>query len=95
MSDADPRYQGLPDPACIDAHSGCMFTVVESDRVMVDGARCIRCGACSTLAPDIFTLRDGPATLLRQPASEHEQDRCAAALLICPSQAIGSRKANA
>lgn len=65
--------------------------VVEQDRVTVDQARCMRCAACSTLAPDIFTLREGPAALLRQPASQGERDRCGAALLICPSQAIGAR----
>jgi ferredoxin len=72
-----------------------MFAVVEQERVQVDGARCIGCGACSTLVPDIFTLCGGRASLVRQPESRVEQDRCAAALLICPSQAIGVRKANA
>lgn len=72
-----------------------MFSVVEQDRVTVDGTRCIRCGACSTLVPGIFSLREGAATLLRQPASEAERDRCAAALLICPSQAIGARTGRA
>lgn len=88
-------YQGLPDPTRNDAPSGCIVFVVEPERVTVDGACCIRCGACSTLAPDIFTLREGPAQLVRQPTSQAEQDRAAAALLICPSQAIGVRKANA
>lgn len=71
-----------------------MFALVD-DGVTVDGKQCIRCAACSTLVPVIFTLREGPATVLRQPESQLERERCAAALLICPSQAIGVRKGSA
>ncbi len=69
-----------------------IFGLVEHDGVTVDRERCIRCAACSTLVPAVFTLREGPVTLLRQPESQLERDRCAAALLICPSQAIGVQK---
>jgi ferredoxin len=59
---------------------------VESFVVRED--RCIRCGACATLAPEVFALRS-ELLVVRQPAGKDEATRAMAALLNCPSQAIG------
>jgi len=49
--------------------------------------RCLRCGSCAILAPDIFAVV-GRVRLLRQPAGEPERAACEAAALVCPTQAI-------
>jgi ferredoxin len=65
---------------------------MEADGLTVDRVRCIRCGACSTVAPATFSLREGPVTLLGQPTTPRERELAQAALLICPSHAIGVHK---
>jgi ferredoxin len=64
-------------------------------RYAVEGSRCVRCAACSTVAPATFVLRDGPAMIVRPPETPGEEERADVALLICPSQAIGVRKERA
>jgi len=57
----------------------------------VDAAKCIRCAACSTVAPGLFSLREGDVTLLRQPRTETELLLAEVALLACPASAISTR----
>ena len=58
----------------------------------VDARACIRCGACASVAPELFAV-DGPvARVLREPAGEAEQRACAAALLLCPTSAVRRRE---
>ena len=54
-------------------------------RVTIDGERCLRCGACSTVVPAIFTL----AAVRRAPETDEERELVRVAVLVCPSQAIG------
>jgi|GEM_PF-678112 len=54
----------------------------------IEAAHCIRCGSCSTLAPENFQLDDVAAHLVRQPRDEAESRRCEAARLNCPAGAI-------
>jgi ferredoxin len=49
----------------------------------------VRCHACATLAPEVFSLRGDTVAITRQPQTPDEQDRAMAALLVCPAQAIG------
>lgn len=59
----------------------------------VEGKTCIRCGACATVAPAHFALKQGPAKALRAATDEREQRLCEAARLICPTQAISKSDA--
>ena len=60
-----------------------------SDELRIDPGKCIRCGACVTFAPEIFTIESrGPARVLRQPATPLEERRARAALLNCPTDAV-------
>jgi ferredoxin len=54
----------------------------------VDARACIRCAACSSVAPANFTVGAGPATLVRPPANEEERFACNTAARLCPTQAI-------
>ena len=59
-------------------------------QVQIDDGRCIRCGGCMTLAPDVFDLSRGRTRALREP-SQAERASVEAARLICPTDAIRSR----
>jgi ferredoxin/ferritin len=58
------------------------------DLVLVNRAACVRCGACSTIAPEIFELRATGSDVLRQPSNARERARAAVAARICPTAAI-------
>jgi ferredoxin len=48
---------------------------------------CLGCGSCAIIAPAVFAVVRR-VRLVRQPASESETTACAAAALVCPTQAI-------
>jgi ferredoxin len=54
----------------------------------VVAADCLRCGACSTLAPGIIAMGDTAAVVVRQPATPEEVTAADAALFNCPMLAI-------
>jgi len=66
-----------------------------SEAFTVSETVCLGCGACSSLAPQIFVLRGGTIAIARQPASPIERTLARAALINCPSSAIGVRTAAA
>lgn len=49
---------------------------------------CIRCGACATVAPGLFSVRSGPARVLGPPQSDADVRSCRAAQALCPTGAI-------
>lgn len=53
---------------------------------------CIACDACVLAAPDNFGMDedDGHAFVIKQPASEGEEEQCQEAMESCPVEAIGS-----
>ncbi|HEX3759346.1 MAG TPA: ferredoxin [Kofleriaceae bacterium] len=53
----------------------------------VDPERCLGCGSCAILAPAVFAVVRR-VRLVRQPVTEPEAAACAAAALVCPTQAI-------
>lgn len=61
----------------------------------VNEAACLGCGACSSIAPATFMLRAGKIAIARQPEGTIEHMQARAALVNCPSSAIGIRKAAA
>ena len=56
----------------------------------VTGA-CLRCGACSSLAPGIIAMGETTAVIVRQPATAAELLAADAALFNCPMLAIRKR----
>jgi ferredoxin len=51
--------------------------------VVVDAKACVRCGACATVAPTVFTL-----TRKGVQVAERSEPRVRVAIAICPMQAI-------
>jgi ferredoxin len=57
--------------------------------VSVDIATCVRCAACSILAPAVFEVTRKGSRVVREPGpGEDERAAVAAAALACPAQAI-------
>ena len=52
---------------------------------------CLRCGACSTLAPGLIAMAETTAVVVRQPATAAERAAAEAALFNCPMLAIRRR----
>jgi ferredoxin len=59
----------------------------------VEPEHCLRCGACSTLAPGIIAMGERTATVVRQPSTPAEHTNAEAALFNCPVLAIRKRTA--
>ena len=57
----------------------------------VEPQDCLRCGACSTLAPRTFAMGEEAAIVLRQPETKEEVAATEAALFNCPMLAIRKR----
>jgi ferredoxin len=57
-------------------------------RYTIDRLRCIRCGASSSLAPDVVRLDPTSARINRQPATDAEESALETARLMCPVGAI-------
>jgi len=55
---------------------------------------CLRCGACSSLAPGILAMGATSAVVVRQPATAAEIAATEAALFNCPMLAIRKRTAS-
>ena len=50
---------------------------------------CIRCGACVVFAPGIFAVdAQGPARVVRPPATPEEERRTRAAQFNCPTGSV-------
>ena len=56
--------------------------------VRVDLAACIRCAACSTLAPRVFEVTKKGTRVLRQPVDDAERALVQVAALVCPTKAV-------
>jgi ferredoxin len=54
----------------------------------IDEQRCVRCGACSSLAPTVFAIDAAGSRVAHQPETEAERRLAEAALLNCPTAAI-------
>ena len=58
-------------------------------KVTVDKAKCIGCGLCTAVAPEIFELgADGKSTVKKQPENEAEEAKVKNAAESCPTNAI-------
>jgi ferredoxin len=54
---------------------------------------CLRCAACSTLAPGLVAMGDEAAVIVRQPANAREVAAVDAALFNCPVSALRRKTA--
>jgi ferredoxin len=50
--------------------------------------KCIGCGMCSVLCPEVFEMEDAVATVRVNPVPEGAKDECTEAAESCPVQAI-------
>ncbi|HTR55075.1 MAG TPA: ferredoxin [Kofleriaceae bacterium] len=56
--------------------------------VTVDVRKCVRCAACSILAPSVFEVTRKGTRVIAQPETAGERSACRAAAFACPAQAI-------
>jgi ferredoxin len=57
-------------------------------KVLVDQERCIGCGTCIHLCPEVFKWDDDKAVTYKDPVPEDVQDLCREASEVCPVEAI-------
>ena len=58
-------------------------------KVSVDKAKCIGCGLCMAVAPEIFEMgSDGKSHVKKQPENETEEKKVMNAKESCPTEAI-------
>ncbi|MEZ4295165.1 MAG: ferredoxin [Polyangiaceae bacterium] len=63
---------------------------MDEKQYFISGA-CLRCGACSILAPGLIAMGDTMAVIRRQPSTPSEVEAMDAALFNCPVLAIRRR----
>ncbi len=59
-----------------------------SGTFQVDARLCIRCASSRSTAPDLFTVQDGTAQVLRQPRTAEELVLARRAVILCPTGAL-------
>ena len=59
-------------------------------QVTVQQDKCLGCGMCSSIAPELFSLETGLVTIKKQPDSYTEEDKKLAreAVAACPNEVI-------
>ena len=57
-------------------------------KIYVDKDKCIGCGACVALCPDVFELKDGKAQVKKKEVKERGEKCAKNAVDSCPTQAI-------
>jgi len=60
------------------------------EKISLDENKCISCGLCTQMYPDIFEFDDNNKIRLKNPNANLSQD----IIELCPSGAIGSKKTN-
>jgi len=56
--------------------------------VRIDKEKCISCGSCEAVTPELFEMKDNKAHVKKQPESEEEINKAKEAIAICPVEAI-------
>jgi ferredoxin len=64
------------------------MTPADTRAFVIDARRCIRCGACATVAAGLFSIDGTTATLPPRALNDEERRACEAAVLLCPTLAI-------
>ncbi len=59
-----------------------------SGTFQIDARLCIRCASSRSTAPDLFTVGDGKARVVRQPRTPKELELARRAVILCPTGAL-------
>lgn len=54
----------------------------------IDNKKCIGCGTCSAMCPEVFEIQAGKATLVNEAPIEDKQECIQEAKQACPVEAI-------
>jgi len=59
-------------------------------KIKLDTTKCLSCGMCTSIAPDLFSLDSGLVTLKKNPSAYTEADKKSAreAASACPNSVI-------
>ncbi len=58
-------------------------------KINIDKEKCIGCGSCTAVCPDVFELDDNGKAYLKEGGEETDEKCAQEAADICPVQAIG------
>lgn len=61
-------------------------------KINIDQEKCIGCGSCTAVCPDVFELDDNSKARLKQGKEEADDKNAQEAADICPVQAIEIEK---
>ena len=57
-------------------------------KVNIDKEKCLGCGMCQNICPEVFEVIDGKAQVKQDADLEKEQERVKKAVQSCPAEAI-------
>jgi len=57
-------------------------------KIKVDKKKCLGCGVCISLCPEVFELKDGKSKVKEKADLEKHKDSIKEAIKICPVEAI-------
>jgi len=57
-------------------------------KACVDTTRCVWCGRCSEICPDVFATKDQVTNVVADPVPAHAEESCQEAMHECPLEAI-------
>ena len=57
-------------------------------KVVVDAEKCIGCGLCANMAPDLFEMQDMIAVVIGEAVPRGAEDTACEAARACPVEAI-------
>lgn len=60
-------------------------------KILIDKEKCIGCGACEAIAPEIFKMKGDKAVVVKQAKSKAEENKAKESSDSCPTQAISIR----
>ncbi len=57
-------------------------------KVKVNKEKCIGCGSCVAIAPEIFELNEEGKSVVKKQPSKEEESKVKEAIELCPTKAI-------
>lgn len=57
-------------------------------KAMVDAEKCVGCGACADICPEVFKMEEDKAVVYATPVPESAEDKCKQADEACAPDAI-------